>query len=232
MKGKRRLLMGLSLLAIGLVAFMALGPGSARAGATNYGYKLWITDDYLSGQALFSDGKGWYIDRLLENGDNCVRAWVSANSLFFINMDLNADCPDCNLSGCAGDKGPRTYTLIFPVGSEACSKLGLDTNTCSLKIDPNFGKPRIRAEKLFSKKTTTPVAFLFRITKEDGSYDSYEVRTDQEVYFTVLGSERTLTYGGTARLWRINTEFDKHVFGPVTSPFMFPFQLKVERVPQ
>jgi hypothetical protein len=212
MKGKRRLLMGLSLLAIGLVALTALGPGSVRGQKMNDRAKLWIND--FAGAALLSDGVngGWYIDNwLLESpdSDRCVTGWVDNSGFFFIYMDFGQEVG----SDCSQSLGipPRAYTIVPLQGNQTYYSA------------PN--KFRIRSEKLFSKKQTTPIAFMFY----NGGI-SYEVRTDTEVLITKSGNTRTLTYNGTATLWRISQAPIKPV--PVYSHFYFPFQITVERVPQ
>lgn len=209
MKGKRSSLIGLGLLVIGLVAFMAFTPNSLRSEYPSYRAKLLINNSF-PGTALLSDGQrdGWYIDHLLSGGDPCVTAWVNATQLFFIYMDYTGE-----------------------TGHDCSSSLGVPLRTYTLKFPAPWGditvadkSPRIRIEKLFSKKPTAPVAFLFY---KDGV--SYEVRPDVEVPITVSGNTRTLTYAGTAKLWKITTPKES---GPITFSFWFPFQLIVERVAQ
>lgn len=208
MKGKRRSLIGLGLLAIGLVAFMALGPSPARSGG-NYLAKLRINDGFLVGQALFSDDKGWYIDHRLTDGDFCVTA-LAQGGWVFIYLDYNPEVGFC----CSKNTGNplRTYTLVLPEG-------------CGPTDRESF---RIRSENLFGKKRTTTVAFMFF----DGVI-GYEVMPDVEVAITGGGNTRTLTYSGTATLWRF-TKISKGERVPVRicSSFSFPFEITVERVAQ
>jgi len=227
MKGKRRPLLGLGLLALGLVALTALGPGSVRGRATADSAKLLINDVFLGGPALLSDGKGWYIDRLLPGGYPCVTAWVNQPSGFFIYMDRGSGyATGCNNWMCPETKScARTYQLIFPAGSGVCEKLGLGSGPCVFTINPYSESPRIRIENIFGKKTT-PVALLFR---HDGS--SYEVRTDAEVSQSGSGNMRTLTYYGYATLWKLPSE-PPIKLARIGSSFYFPFELTVERVAQ
>lgn len=212
--------MGLGLLAIGLVAFMALGPDYVRGGAANYLAKLWINDSF-PGTALFSDGvnSGWYIDhRISPPIDPCVTAWVGADGGFFIYMDYTGETGH----KCSESLGVtlRTYTLIFPApwGNETVAD----------------HSPRMRIVKLFGRKGTTLVAFMFyKYRPEYEKNISYEVRPDTEVPTTGSGNTRTLTYYGTATLWRI-TQLYKGEKTPVaeSGPFSFPFEITVVRVPQ
>jgi len=212
MKGNRRSLMGLCLLAISLLAFMALGPESVDAKNSTYRAKLWINDNFRVDQALFSDGlrEGWYIDHLIpDSPDPCVTGWVKTDGFYFMYLDYS---PEVGF-GCSESLGfdPRRYTII-PLES------------CGITEPKNF---RIRAEKLFGRKGTTTVAFMFY--KEDVSY---EVRPDTEVQISGAGDSRTLTYYDTATLWRITQLFKTEKVPVPICSFPFPFQLTVERVPQ
>jgi hypothetical protein len=209
MKGKRRSLIGLGLLAIGLVAFMALGPSPARSGG-NYLAKLRIND--FPSAALLSDNSPYgalYIDHRLLDGDFCVTA-LAQGGWVFIYLDYN---PEVGF-GCSKNREitPRTYTLVLPEG-------------CGPTDRESF---RIRSENLFGKKRTTTVAFMFF----DGVI-GYEVMPDVEVAITGGGNTRTLTYSGTATLWRF-TKISKGERVPVRicSSFSFPFEITVERVAQ
>jgi hypothetical protein len=231
MKGSRMPLTGLSLLGIGLAAIMSIGPLSALGGGggTTVLAKLWIDDS----AHVLSDGLGsvedpsLYSDFRLPGGDTCVTAFVNSTGLFFINMDNNGQFGnDCNSN--AGVPNPRTFVLKFPDSSGACGALGLTPDGSGLCTLTGHDDTRIRAEKLFAnnnRQHTTPVAFLFR---KDGT--SYEVRSDTEVPFSSSGNMRTLTYSGTTRLWKISSTPQRPA--PVSSSFAFPFQMRVEQVPQ
>jgi len=214
MKGKRRSLMGLGLLAIvGIVAIMTLGPASVQGESGIVPAKLWINDNFLSGQALFSDyatypdSGGWYIDHrlTLTDYDLCVTAWVRG-SLFFIYMDYNPDVGgfDCSPA--------RTYKIV-PLAS------------CGITDPKSF---RIRAENLFSRKNSTTVEFAF-VVCIDGKAISYEVRPDTEVPITVVDSKtRELTYSGTAKLWRLTPAFKREKVPVAVCTFSsFPFDITV-----
>lgn len=215
MNGKKKFLMGLGLLAIGLVALMALGSNPGPGKVTGiYPAKLWIND--FSGTALSSDGvnDGWYIDHRLVDSpvtDLCVTAKVGPGALFFIWMNYNAEEGgfDCSTEN---QINPRTYTIGPLIGSVYYTG------------PENF---RIRSENLFGGKGTTPVAFMF--------YDSgisYEVRPDTEVPITGTGDVRTLKYAGTATLWRITKLFKTEKTPVPLWSFHFPFEITVVRVRQ
>ncbi len=184
-------------------------------------YAWFVIDDSVPGAALLSDTRGTYADYRLPDGDECVNGWAASTGLFFTYLYRGSNLGD-NCYTVYPD-GVRTYKLQFPEGSAPCAELGLlpRNGVCTLDVASPSEYPRIRAEKLFGKSAqATPVAFLFN----RGA--SYEVRADDDVYFSVDGSTRTLSYSGTARLWKLG----KKGAAPVGDPFVFPFSLSATRV--
>lgn len=210
-----------------LVAFVLALASFLPAMAQNRLARLTINDTYLASQLLFSDGKGSYEDHRLTNGDPCVTAWVDKSGMFFIYMDYNADVGgDCNQNLLGNDPAlVRTYVLKFPVASGICAALGLTADEFGICTLGGETSQRLRADKLFGRQQTTPVAVMSR---RNGH--SYSLEPNKEVAIRGTGDTRTLTYFDTATL--------KEVFQapqrprPVGSPFVFPFQLTVDRVPQ
>ncbi len=204
-----------------LFAGLLLMAASLAGTAAVNDYAWFVIDDNFPSAALLSDTRGAYEDYRLPEGDPCVNAWVSSSGFVFAYLYRGS-----NLGDACNDAYPllvRTYALKFPEASGACSQLGLTPSegVCTLIVDSTNEDPRIRAEALFGKRAqATPVAFLFN----RGA--SYEVRADEDVYFSVDGSTRTLSYDGTATLWKLGKKSPV----AVSSPFDFPFTLSVTRV--
>jgi hypothetical protein len=201
----------IGVLTAGLLVLAAALAGTAAVND----YAWFVIDDDFPSAALLSDTRGEYEDYRLPEGDKCVNAWAASTGLFFAYLYRGSNLGDACYTVYPG--GVRTYTLQFPEGSAPCTEFGV----CTLEVESPGQSPRIRAEKLFGKSAqSTPVAFLFN----RGA--SYEVRADENVYFVVDGPTRTLSYSGTARLWKLG----KKGAAPVGSSFIFPFSLTVTRV--
>jgi hypothetical protein len=201
---------------IGVVIAGLLWMAASLSGSAPRNDYAWFEiDDSITGAALLSDTLGPYADYRLTEGDRCVTAWVAPDGLFFTYLYRGSDLGDNCHTVWPG--GLRSYMLQFPAGSAPCAEFGV----CTLEVVSPGDSPRIRAEKLFAKSAqATPVAFLFN----QGA--SYEVRADDNVYFLVDGQTRTLSYSGTARLWK----FGKKGAAPVGGSFDFSFSLTVTRV--
>jgi hypothetical protein len=197
---------------IGVVIAGMLWMAASFSGSASRNDYAWFEID--DSAAVLSDGLGAYADYRLSEGDKCVTAWVAPDGLSFTYLYRGSDQSDTCSQVYPG--GVRTYTLQFPEGSAPCQEFGVRT----LEVDNPADSLRIRAEKLFAKRAqVTPVAFLFNRGV------SYEVRADDNVYFVVDGQTRTLSYSGTAHLWK----FGRKGAVPVGDPFSFPFSLCVTR---
>ncbi len=183
---------------------------------------------------LYADSK--VVDPL---GDPCLLAGVINKGAFFIDFiefdpnEAQEGCTSLTEADIPNEFG-RTYILIFPEGVRACPTLGLTLvgGFCELTVKR---RAVMRAEKMFSggKNPKTPMRFLFRIKRDGGVIESYEVRTDENVPVTIDGPDtRTLTYDGKATLFRVGQIDDPVPGGFVSDSFVFPFELTVERVPQ
>ncbi len=207
----------IGVLFVGLLWMAASFSGSA----SRNDYAWFEIDDGVAGAALLSDGEGPYADYRLSEGDECVTAWVAPDGFFFTYLYRGSDLGDgCNT---VYPLAVRTFVLRFPAASGACAELGLPApdGICTLAVNSTSEQPRIRAGKLFAKNAqATPVAFLFN------KGVSYEVRADNDVYFSIDGQTRTLSNSSTATLWK----FGKKGAAPVGAPFVFPFTLSVTRV--
>jgi hypothetical protein len=202
----------LIVLAVILLAFAL--PASA---AVNDAARFTITDNpyYL----LSSDGKGTYADWRLPGGDPCVFGWVDKSGSFFAYLSRgNEHGDDCQEYYPEGQW--RTYRLTFPAGTGICPALGLgdDSQACTLVADD---QPRI-SFGLFGRRTTESAGrFMFYLNGQ-----SYQL----ECAGDVSGSGTTRTVSNTTR-----TAVLKLISGKkpqqIGAPFVFAFEMTVERVP-
>ena len=215
-------------LTLACVAGVALTPPMVRAAAALKVLRFTIDETLIDG-AVFSDGKGQYVDYRLTSGLNtdtnyCIDAAVDASGGTFIRLNRKLDGETgtqyCGLFGGA----PRQFKLTI-TNESVCNELHpLATPDqhapCSVT---GSDKPRIRLDKVYaSKPSTTPVSFL--ILSYDDSVN-YVVRTDAEATVSILfndTNQRAVTYAGTARVWQ-----GKNTVG--VGAFSLPFHIDFVR---
>jgi len=98
--------------------------------------------------------------------------------------------------------------------SAACIDLGAGPAPCTF-IVPTQADERILPGNVFSS-TSTPVTFQFEL---NGS--GYSVQSDGSASVTGDTSTRTVTYGGTARLYHSGTA--------ISESFSLPFRLVITK---
>lgn len=177
-----------------------------------------ITDSYYN--LLSSDGNGTYADWRLSGGDPCVFAWIAPDGLFFAYLYRGSDLgDDCHL---VYPEGVRTYRITFPAGTGICPALGLgdDSQPCLLGADD---KPRISFQKLFASRAKETLGrFMFY-----WGGNSYQLECTGDV----SGSGTTRTVSNTTRMAVLKLVSGKKP-QQIGAPFVFPFEMTVERVPQ
>jgi len=205
----------LIMLAVILLAFALPAPA-----AVNDAARFTITDNpyYLLG----SDGKGTYADWRLPGGDPCVFSWVSGTGLFFAYLYRGNDLgDDCQAMYPLPPEQWRTYSLRFPAGTGICPALGLgdDSQPCALVADD---QPRISFGLFGARTTESAGRFMFYLNGK-----SYQL----ECAGDASGTGTTRTVSNTTR-----TAVLKLISGKkpqqIGAPFVFPFEMTVERVPQ
>ena len=203
----------------GLVAFAGKG-GKPGKGGVNPAAILTISDSFLPNQQLlFSDGKkeGRYVDWRLEgqDPDPCVWGWVKQGSLFMYTNrggEYGIDCEEYY-----DPQEYRWYVVKFPAASGVCAELGLAGNPCEVEAR------RISSTPFPKKGEETGAAFMFY-------YNGISYRLESSGATSGSGDTRTVTNTtGTAQLLLISSRLKPQ---PVGSPFTFPFQFTVERIPQ
>jgi hypothetical protein len=199
----------LIMLAVVLLTFVLAVPAAANDPA-----RFTITDSpyYL----LSSDGNGAYADWRLPNSDPCVNAWVASDGLFFAYLYRGSDLGD----DCHVNYPVRMYRLTFTADSAICGalRLGGDGQTCSLVADD---KPRISFDKLFAARVKQSLGrFMFYLNG-----NSYQL----ECAGDVTGSGNTRVVSNTTHMAVLKRVSGKKPL-QIGAPFVFPFELTVERV--
>jgi hypothetical protein len=199
---------------LALLAFALAVP----AAAVNDAARFSITDSYYN--LLSSDGKGTYADWRLPESDPCVFSWVTNSGSFFAYLYRGNELGD----DCQGEFPPeqwRTYRLTFPAGTGICPALGLgdDSQACSLVADD---KPRISFGLFGARTTESPGRFMFY---RNGN--SYQLECTGDI----SGSGTTRTVSNTTRMAVLKLVSGKKP-QQIGAPFVLPFEMTVERVPQ
>ena len=204
----------------GLVA-LAQKVGKPEKGGVNPAAILTINDTFSPGvQLLFSDGKkeGRYVDWRLEgrDPDPCVWGWVKRGGLFMYTNrggEHGIDCEDYT-----DPEEYRWYVVKFPGDSGVCAELGLAGDPCEVEAH------RISSTPFPKKGEETGSAFMFY-------YNDISYRlVSSGGFVTGSGDTGTVTNTtGTAQLLLISSRPKPQ---PVGSPFTFPFEFTVKRIPQ